>query len=269
MKGFIYITTNKINGLKYIGKKYYFDRNGKTTNWKDYLGSSKILKEDIKILGVDNFERIIIAEAENAEALNKLEIDYINALSAVDSSEYYNLSNGVDKFYTNEESITRGLETRRKWSEDKKFRVSQKLKDRFLNMSEDVARIRSEKISKAHKDNPKFKKMRSEVQKKVCKNMTPEAKERISTKRKISINGYYKNWSDEERSRHIEIRKNGVKRRNDNIFVNVKNVETGEIFNLSVTEAKQLINCTRSVFSKLKNGKHDRNNTWKQWTILQ
>ena len=66
--GFIYITTNHINGKKYIGQKRY-DKNNK---WKSYLGSGIHLKRAINKYGADNFSKEII---ENLEIkLNYLKI---------------------------------------------------------------------------------------------------------------------------------------------------------------------------------------------------
>ena len=42
MYGFIYETTNNVNGMKYIGQKAY-DKRG---NWKTYLGSGVYLKNE-------------------------------------------------------------------------------------------------------------------------------------------------------------------------------------------------------------------------------
>ena len=42
--GFIYITTNMVNGMKYLGQKG-FDRGG---NWRTYLGSGKIFKKALE-----------------------------------------------------------------------------------------------------------------------------------------------------------------------------------------------------------------------------
>ena len=44
MYGFIYITTNLINGKRYIGQKKY-DKEG---TWKNYLGSGTYLKRALE-----------------------------------------------------------------------------------------------------------------------------------------------------------------------------------------------------------------------------
>ena len=54
--GFIYLTTNKVNGMKYVGQKTY-DKRG---NWKTYLGSGVYLKRAISKYGKDNFSRQIL-----------------------------------------------------------------------------------------------------------------------------------------------------------------------------------------------------------------
>ena len=51
---YIYLTTNKINGMKYIGKHY-----GELDD--SYLGSGKILKRAIEKYGKENFEKSILS----------------------------------------------------------------------------------------------------------------------------------------------------------------------------------------------------------------
>ena len=53
MQYYIYMTTNNINGMKYIGKHH-----GEVDDL--YLGSGKKLKEDIDKYGKDNFTKSIL-----------------------------------------------------------------------------------------------------------------------------------------------------------------------------------------------------------------
>ena len=68
--GFVYLIENKLNGRKYIGRKYLWQfrtpkgkkRKVKSeSNWKEYYGSCPELKEDIDKLGRENFSRTIIS----------------------------------------------------------------------------------------------------------------------------------------------------------------------------------------------------------------
>ena len=87
MYGFIYLTTNKINGKKYIGMC-------KNTHQKFYLGSGKILKEAIKKYGKENFERVILQECETFEELSLAEERWIKEYNAVEDENFYNLTSG-------------------------------------------------------------------------------------------------------------------------------------------------------------------------------
>ena len=72
--GFVYCITNKIDGRKYIGKKFFWrtkklpplkGRKNKRhvqveSDWRDYWGSCPALLRDIEALGKENFEREII-----------------------------------------------------------------------------------------------------------------------------------------------------------------------------------------------------------------
>ena len=86
--GFIYITTNMINGKKYIGQRRF------KNNWQDYLGSGVLLKEQLRKYGKENFTRKIIAIAYSRKELNDLEVEFIKNHDAVNSGDYYNLSSG-------------------------------------------------------------------------------------------------------------------------------------------------------------------------------
>jgi group I intron endonuclease len=87
MYGFIYLTTNKINGKKYIGMC-------KNTHREKYIGSGKLLKQAIKKYGKENFDRVILQECETLDELSQSEIYWINFYNAVEDNNFYNLTSG-------------------------------------------------------------------------------------------------------------------------------------------------------------------------------
>lgn len=92
MYGFIYITTNNINGKRYIGQRKY-DKQGK---WKEYLGSGINITRAIKKYGSENFSKEIIEECKSKKELNEKEIFWIEFYNAVESNEFYNIARGGD-----------------------------------------------------------------------------------------------------------------------------------------------------------------------------
>lgn len=69
--GFVYIITSKIDGRKYIGRKYFWSvrklkkkdkrRTKSESDWKDYYGSSPELNKQIEKHGKHNFIREILS----------------------------------------------------------------------------------------------------------------------------------------------------------------------------------------------------------------
>ena len=84
----LYLTTNKIDGKKYIGV------DGK--NNPDYLGSGKYLKRAILKYGRENFTKEILFEFDSETDAYLKEIEIIHELNAVESKEYYNIHPGGD-----------------------------------------------------------------------------------------------------------------------------------------------------------------------------
>ena len=123
--GFVYRVVHKPTGKAYIGKKVlYFQRKVKLTqkdlkmyegvvgrkpsyklaikesNWKDYWGSNKLLKEVMDLEPIDNFERHIIKTAPNKKLLTYYETKYQFVYQVLEKpNEYFN-DNILGKFYT-------------------------------------------------------------------------------------------------------------------------------------------------------------------------
>ena len=88
MFGYIYKTTNLINGKIYVGqhKAETFD--------KYYKGSGQMITRAFKKYGKSNFTCEVLATAETKEELNILETYWITKLSTMDNSVGYNLTEG-------------------------------------------------------------------------------------------------------------------------------------------------------------------------------
>ena len=88
MYGYIYITTNLINGKQYIGqhRAEYFD--------PYYIGSGTNLKKAIKKYGRKNFKCDILSICANEDELERQEIFWIAKYNAVNSPLFYNIAHG-------------------------------------------------------------------------------------------------------------------------------------------------------------------------------
>ena len=85
--GFIYITTNLVNGKKYLGQ-HYLNSN------KKYLGSGKILQIAIKKYGKENFVLEPIDWASSKEELNEKEKFWISFFKSTEEKSWYNIAQG-------------------------------------------------------------------------------------------------------------------------------------------------------------------------------
>ena len=84
--GYIYITTNLLNGTRYLGQKSFSQ-----DNWKTYLGSGIAFTNALKKYGKENFQKDIILICYSAEELNQAEYDLSVFFDVVESPEWYNL----------------------------------------------------------------------------------------------------------------------------------------------------------------------------------
>lgn len=90
MYGYIYKTTNTVNGKIYVGQK----KSNKFLGNK-YLGSGKYLRCAIKHYGEECFVVSLIQTADSKEELDALEKFYIKKFNAVDSDVGYNIAFGA------------------------------------------------------------------------------------------------------------------------------------------------------------------------------
>lgn len=89
MYGYIYETTNIVNGKKYIGQH--------TSNIFDekYKGSGRSFKKALAYWGDNNFKTRIIEQCNNQDELNEREIYWIeNLRNQLPSNMIYNISSG-------------------------------------------------------------------------------------------------------------------------------------------------------------------------------
>lgn len=89
MYGYIYLTTNLINGKIYVGKK----KSEKFLNER-YLGSGLIIHNAINKYGKDNFKVELLKWCNSEEELNYEEIKYIAKFNARDPDIGYNILKG-------------------------------------------------------------------------------------------------------------------------------------------------------------------------------
>lgn len=89
MVGYVYMTTNLINGMRYIGKHKSDRFVGKT-----YIGSGALLKKAIAEYGRNNFICELIESCDTLEDLDVRERYWISYYNATEDKEFYNIAEG-------------------------------------------------------------------------------------------------------------------------------------------------------------------------------
>lgn len=85
--GYIYRTTNLVNGKTYVGKHQI----GRAEHWLDYLGSGTAITRAVRKYGRDSFKKELLAYADTLEELNDLESKLINKEVLANSAGVYNI----------------------------------------------------------------------------------------------------------------------------------------------------------------------------------
>ena len=221
MYGYIYKTTNLINGRVYIGQHKY---NG----WdKSYIGSGKILEVALKKYGRKNFKCELIENCETKEDLDKKEIYWIAFYR--NKNDCYNITEGGQG-----RSATHSKETRKKLSksltgriilnearenmsnahkgirvtEESKLKISKALKGRVFSEEH------RKNLSKSHIGipNPHSKEWREKVsQANKGKKRTETSKEKMSlSKSGENHPNYGKHLSEETKQKIREAKKKSL-----------------------------------------------------------
>ena len=189
MFGYIYKTTNLINGKIYIGKrqKQEFD--------KYYLGSGIYLKKAIEKYGKENFSCEIIDECNSIEELNEREIYWIDKLNSRIKSIGYNISKGGDggwygvnlrpnykrmiivksnktRKISKKSKLKNSKSNKERWTPELRKEHGEKIHNYYSNsnLSEEELELRHRKISESHKGQKAWNKgLTKETDKRVAK----------------------------------------------------------------------------------------------------
>lgn len=103
-EAFVYLITNKTNGMMYVGKKLAKfkvtkaplkgkknkRRSTKESDWREYWGSSDRLKYDIEQLGPENFTREILYFCPSRGIASYLEAREQFERRVLETDDYYN-----------------------------------------------------------------------------------------------------------------------------------------------------------------------------------
>lgn len=88
MYGYVYKTTNLLNGKIYIGQHKSLIHD------KKYFGSGKYIKRSLALHGVENFSNEILEWCDTVEELCEREIFWISKYNSLDNSIGYNIMKG-------------------------------------------------------------------------------------------------------------------------------------------------------------------------------
>lgn len=90
--GFVYVIMDAYMKRAYLGKKNYFSRVNKnaSSDWKDYISSSKLLQELLKFRPKDEFDFIVLEQYKAAGALAYAETWSLCYAETPTSENWYN-----------------------------------------------------------------------------------------------------------------------------------------------------------------------------------
>lgn len=162
----VYLTTNLINNRKYIG----VDKNNNIY----YYGSGKAIKKAIKKYGINNFKKEILEYNDDIKYIYEREKYWINEYNAVNSKEFYNISEGgkggnmlitEDSIKKWNEGIKKSIEINSEKRKGKNYEEiygersdEEKEKRSLAGLGKKYSKERCEKISESLKGKPVWNK---------------------------------------------------------------------------------------------------------------
>ena len=244
-KYFIYITTNIVNGKRYIGQHY-----GKIND--TYLGSGLDLIKAVKKYGKENFKREIL-EICKKEELDEKEKYWIKKYNAYESNNFYNLTEGGQK--------GDGWKAVRRWAISHPEEASRTWKENGKRL---------QKWSLSHPE-----KVKKNIEKfvKGSKNWKKEHREEVLLTME-KVNKAKEQWQKEHPEEHQKQIEAWRKSGSDANSQKIKCLTTGEIFS-SQSEAARHYNIQQANISKcLKGerrsaGKHPETNEKLFWELVE
>ena len=141
MYGYIYKTTNLINGKIYVGQKM-----SDVFLKEEYLGSGRYFKNAVNKYGAENFKVELIEWCETSEILNEREKYWISYFNCRDHKIGYNIAEGGEGGDTwshlSENDKIKGKNKRKKTIEQnprnaiKKKRINNGIEDKYVPITE-------------------------------------------------------------------------------------------------------------------------------------
>ena len=166
--GVIYLRTNTVNGMQYVGQTKDFNKRERAWNTVSYRYANQLLTSDRKTYGLDSFEVVILKECDNSE-LDKWEKHYIKEYNTIFPNGYNDNEGGTLGFHHSERtkkkiSIANGGENHYLYGKHMSNKTREKIGDKLRGipkstevkkkMSENNARYWAfHKQTQQHKDN--------------------------------------------------------------------------------------------------------------------
>ena len=235
--GFIYITTNMINGKRYIGQKKFEFGTQNEKRWESYLGSGALIKKAIKKYGKKNFYKDIVAIAYSKEELDELEKEWVYNYNADISDDFYNIAEGGHNNPLLGKSQEEVLLIREKQSETLKQRYSNNEISPW-NKNKELSEEHKVKLSEAKRG----------------KKWSEKQYEAHSNYKGSECYWYGKKRSNEDKAKMSESRKGKCVGKDNHKAKKVICLTTKKVFN-TISEAKEYYNINGANISTCCKGK--------------